>query len=111
MRVERERVMDGAKISGPVVVNARGPARASDLVYARRKIGAVQRLASRRVLAANVDLVVHEELGEAQRLASVEAELRFDGTVVRARASAATIVEAVDLLERLLGQEIQRATG
>jgi len=99
--------MDGANTNGDVVINARGPARANDLAYARRKIGSVQRLALGRVRAATVDLMIQADPAHDKH-ASVRAELHLDETVVRAHASGATLTEAVDLLEARLQQEMQR---
>jgi ribosome-associated translation inhibitor RaiA len=101
-------MMPGASASGDVVVNARGPARANDLVYARRKIDSVQRVVPARLRAAQVDLVIHGASAH-ERSAFVKAQLDLDGTIVCAHASAATVAEAVDLVEKQLRQQVQLA--
>ena len=93
--------------TGVVVVNARGPARANDLAYARRKIDSVQRLALEPARSAKVDLVVQPAL--AGEPVAAHAELHFASAVVRAYAAAATVAEAVDLLATRLRHELRRA--
>ena len=83
------------------VAVARGEVDASTLEYARKKVGAVLRLAPAPVLFARV-LLAHESAPGMQRPAVAKASLDVNGRPVRAHVAAGTDTEAIDLLEAKL---------
>jgi ribosome-associated translation inhibitor RaiA len=84
-----------------------GPARVSDLAYARRKVASVVRLAPGPVVSARAEVVMHEDPARPRPI-SVKAEIDVDGDFVRAHATATTVAEAVDLVEAKLRRRIAR---
>ena len=92
---------------GEVVVQARGEVSATERAYAREKIDRLRGLAPRPVLFARVDLTAHADPAR-ERPAFAKAELDVDGQVVRAHAAAATMFEAIDLLEARLRDRLER---
>ncbi len=83
------------------VAVARGEVDASALEYARKKVGAVMRLAPAPVLFARVALA-HESAPGLERPAVAKASLDVNGRPVRAHVAAGTDTEAIDLLEAKL---------
>jgi ribosome-associated translation inhibitor RaiA len=73
----------------------------STMDYARQKVGAVLRLAPAPVLFARVTLA-QEPAPDIQRPAIAKATLDVNGQPVRAHVAAATLLEAIDLLEAKL---------
>jgi ribosome-associated translation inhibitor RaiA len=79
----------------------RGEVEESTLEYARKKVGAVLRLAPAPVLFARVSLA-HESGPGMQRPVVVKASLDVNGRPVRAHVAAGIDTEAIDLLEAKL---------
>ena len=77
--------------------------------YAREKVAAALRYTSRPVLFARVWLDRAPDPAVA-RPAEASVEVDLNGTVVRARADAATQVEAIDLMQDRLKLRLARLT-
>jgi ribosome-associated translation inhibitor RaiA len=90
-----------------VFVQTRGEVTAADCAYARDKVARLRGLAPGPVLFARVDLTFHADPAR-ERPAFAKAELDVDGTLVRAHVAAATMHEAIDLLEHRLRGRIER---
>lgn len=97
--------MTGA--TGEVVVQTRGEVSATERVYARQKIHSLRKLAPGPVLFARVDLAAHADPAR-ERPAFAKAELDVNGQLVRAHVAAATMFEAIDLLEARLRDRLER---
>jgi ribosome-associated translation inhibitor RaiA len=101
--------MDRMDRSPPeVVVQEHGPVEATDREYAREKVSHASAYAPMPVLYARLDLVQHTDPAREQG-AMAKAELDLGGQVVRARATAATMHEAADLLDARLRTRVERA--
>lgn len=92
---------------GDVVVHAEGMVSGADRAYAREKVAHVRRFAPGPVLYARVDLTAHADPAR-ERPCFVKAELDVNGHLVRARVSAGTMPEAIDLLADRLGERLER---
>ena len=90
-----------------VVVQARGEVSAAEREYAGDKIARVRDLAPAPVLFVRVDLTAHADPAR-ERPAFAKAELDVNGTLVRAHVAAATMFEAIDLLEGRLRERLER---
>ena len=90
-----------------VVVEARGEVSARERVYAQEKINRIVGLAPGPVLFARVDLTAHADPAR-ERPAFATAELDVNGRLVRAHVAAATMLEAIDLLEARLRDRLER---
>ena len=84
-----------------VVVQARGEVSKTERAYAHDKIEHLLSRVRGPVLFARVDLTMHADPAR-ERPAFAKAELDVNGRVVRAHVAAATMFEAVDLLEARL---------
>ena len=93
--------------SSEVVVQARGEVSETEREYARDKIDRLRALAVGPVLFARIDLTAHADPAR-DRPAFAKAELDVNGQLVRAHVAAATIFEAVDLLEARLRVRLER---
>ncbi len=102
-----ERVNPSGGEAREVAVHTRGDVSAADREYAQNKVGHLQSLARGPVLFAQVDLTAHADPAR-ERPASAKAELDVDGRLVRAHVAAATMHEAVDLLEDRLRVRLER---
>jgi ribosome-associated translation inhibitor RaiA len=91
-----------------VVVQTRGGIDTTDRTYAEEKIEHLMSVAPGTVLFARVDLTMHEDPAR-QRPAYAQAEFDVDGRLVRAHVTAATMHEAIDLLEGRLRVRLERA--
>jgi ribosome-associated translation inhibitor RaiA len=87
----------------------RGEVPPTDVDYARSKVGALLRLAPAPVLDARVSLAL-EASPDMQRPAVTKAKLDVNGRPVRAHVAAATLPEAIDLLESKLRQGLELLT-
>ena len=87
----------------------RGDVPPSTMDYAREKVGAVLRLAPAPVLFARVTLA-QETSPDIQRPALAKAALDVNGQPVRAHVAAATLPEAIDLLEAKLRHGLEILT-
>ncbi len=83
-----------------------GEVEASTLEYAKKKVGAVLRLAPAPVLFARVTLA-HEDAPGMQRPAVAKASLDVNGRPVRGHVAAGTETEAIDLLVDKLRQGLE----
>ena len=93
--------------SGEVVLHVVGSIDDADREYAQTKIAHAARIAPRPVRYAKVEL--REEADPARvRPSLVTGELDVDGRIVRARAAAATMHEAIDLAEARLRVALER---
>ena len=90
-----------------VVVRLGGDIAAVDRVYAQEKVAHVARIAPRPVRYAKVDLHIEPDPARV-RPAVATAELDVDGRVVHAKADAATMHEAIDLVEARLRVALER---
>ncbi|MEX1008653.1 MAG: HPF/RaiA family ribosome-associated protein [Acidimicrobiia bacterium] len=90
-----------------VMVQARGAVSATERAYAQDKVGTLRNLAPGPVLFARVDLTAHADSAR-ERPCFAKAELDVNGQLVRAHAAAATMFEAIDLLERRLRERLER---
>ncbi len=90
-----------------VVVQARGEVSAAERAYAQDKVEHLLPLAPGPVLFARVELVEHADPAR-ERPAFAKAELDVNGRLVRAHIAAATMFEAVDLLEARLRERLDR---
>ena len=90
-----------------VVVQARGEVSAAEREYARNKIARVRDVAPGPVLFVRVDLTAHADPAR-ERPAFAKAELDVNGKLVRAHVAAATMFEAIDLLEGRLRERLER---
>jgi ribosome-associated translation inhibitor RaiA len=90
-----------------VVVQARGEVVQAERAYARDRIEHLLDLAPGPVLFARVDLTAHADPAR-ERPAFAKAELDVNGRLVRAHVAAATMFEAVDLLEARLRERLER---
>jgi ribosome-associated translation inhibitor RaiA len=99
--------MVGAGDLGDVVVHTEGRVTAAELARAHEKVAHVGKFASDRVLFAKVDLIAYKDPAR-ERPAFAKAELDVGGHVVRARAAASTMFDAIDLLEARLRERLER---
>ena len=106
MPFEKE-MNENTSTSGEVVVQARGDVTAEERAYAQDKIGRLRRHAPGPVLFARVDLTVHADPAR-ERPAFAKAEFDVNGRLVRAHVAAATMLEAIDLLEGRLRSRLER---
>jgi len=90
-----------------VVVRLAGHVDEVDRVYAQTKVAHVARVAPRPVLFAKVELRAEPDPARV-RPARVTGELDVDGRIVRARAEAPTMHEAIDLAEARLRVTLER---
>jgi ribosome-associated translation inhibitor RaiA len=90
-----------------VVVRLAGHIENGDRSYAQEKVAHVARIAPRPVHYAKVELRFEPDPARA-RPALVTGELDVDGRIVRARADAPTMHEAVDLAEARLRAALER---
>jgi ribosome-associated translation inhibitor RaiA len=90
-----------------VAVHARGAITAAERAYAQKKIRGLSRLAWGPTLFAGVDLTLHADPAR-DRPAFAKAEMDVNGRVVRAHVAAATVLEAIDLLEARLRDRLER---
>jgi ribosome-associated translation inhibitor RaiA len=90
-----------------VVVRIAGHVDDDDRAYAQEKVAHVARVAPRPVRFAKVELRVEPDPAR-DRPAVVTNELDVDGRVVRARAEAPTVHEAIDLAEARLRITLER---
>ncbi len=90
-----------------VVVQARGEVGETERAYARDKVDRLRSLAPGPVLFARVDLTKHADPAR-ERPAFAKAELDINGKLVRAHVAAATMFEAIDLLEGRLRERLER---
>ena len=90
-----------------VVVQARGEVSAGERAYAHDKVEHVSSRAPSPVLFARVDLTAHSDPAR-ERPAFAKAELDVNGQVVRAHAAAASMLEAIDLLDTRLRERLER---
>jgi len=90
-----------------VVVHRVGDVNDDDRVYGQGKVAHAARSAPRPVRYAKLDLRVEPDPARALP-AIVTAELDVDGRVVRARAEAPTVHEAIDLADARLRQNLER---
>ncbi len=95
----------GAEVE--VAVQARGDVSTAERAYVQTKIGRLSRLAWGPVLFARVEVTVHADAAR-ERPVSAKGELDVNGLVVRAHVAAATVLEAVDLLEARLRDRLDR---
>jgi ribosome-associated translation inhibitor RaiA len=87
----------------------RGEVTPATMDYARQKVGAVLRLAPAPVLFARVTLA-QETAPDIERPAIAKASLDVNGQPVRAHVAAATMPEAIDLLEAKLRHGLEVLT-
>ena len=80
----------------------------TDRTYAEDEIKRLLSVAPGTVLFARVDLTMHEDPAR-ERPAYAQAELDVEGRLVRAHVTAATMHEAIDLLEARLRVRLERA--
>jgi ribosome-associated translation inhibitor RaiA len=92
---------------GEVVVHAEGRVSAAELARAHEKVAHVGKFASGRVLFAKVDLVAYNDPAR-ERPSFAKAELDVGGHIVRARAAASNMFDAIDLLEARLRERLER---
>jgi ribosome-associated translation inhibitor RaiA len=90
-----------------LVVDARGAVTDEDRTYVRDKVFQVAMRAPEAVLYGRVELTLHDDPARA-RPAFAAAELDVNGHLVRAHVAAATMHEAVDLLEARLADRMER---
>jgi ribosome-associated translation inhibitor RaiA len=90
-----------------VLVQARGEVSKAERAYAHDKVEHLLRRVKRPVLFARVDLNLHADPAR-EHGAFAKAELDLNGRVVRAHVAAATMFEAVDLLEARLRERLER---
>lgn len=99
-----------APLEDGVVVTLRGKVARGDRSYARDKIRHVLRFAPAPVLYAKVVLTAEPDPGRP-RPAVAEVNLDVDGRPVRVKVAAATMHEAVDLLEARLRRRLEHLAG
>ncbi len=92
---------------GDVVVQARGEVSAMERAYAQDKVGGLRNVAPGPVLFARIDLTAHADPAR-ERPAFAKAEFDVNGRLVRAHVAAATMFEAIDLLEARLRERLER---
>lgn len=97
----------GGTVTVPVQVTVRGPVPLRMKQYAEEKVAAACSRAHGSVLNAHVVLEMAEDPAR-ERPALAEANLDVDGTQVRAKAVAAYMNEAVDLLEHRLRRNLSQ---
>ena len=90
-----------------VTVHATGAVTSTERAYAARKVEHLLKVAPGPVLFAKVDLVAETDPAR-ERPAIVKAEFDVNGRLVRAHMAAATMFEAIDLLESRLRQRLDR---
>jgi ribosome-associated translation inhibitor RaiA len=93
-----------------VVVQTHGDVNRWEREYARDKIDRLRTMAGAPVLFARVDLRRFTDPAR-ERPADAKASLDVNGSLVRAHVAAASITEAVDLLEARLRERLARLTG
>ncbi len=93
--------------SNEVVVQTRGEVNEAERLYARDRFGRLRELVPGPVLFARVDLDRHTDPAR-ERPAFAKAEFDVNGQVVRADVAAATMSEAIDLLEGRLRERLER---
>lgn len=91
-----------------VVVTTRGDIGDDEREYGRAKVERLVDLVDRPVLFARLDLDVHGDPAREQP-AFAKAELDLDGHVVRAHATASTMLEAIDALDARFRARLERA--
>ena len=90
-----------------VVLQARGDVTVAEREYAEAKVNRLPGLASVPVLGARVVLTQHDDPAR-ERPASAKGEVDVNGRVVHAHVAAATMHEAIDLLDARLRERIER---
>jgi ribosome-associated translation inhibitor RaiA len=90
-----------------VAVDARGRVTDEDRAYVRAKVFHLAARAAEPVLYSRVTLTAHDDPARAKP-AFAAAELDVNGNLVRAHVAAATMREAVDLLEARLATRLER---
>ena len=90
-----------------VVVHSEGLVNGAERAYAREKVGHVRRFAPGPVLYARADLTAHADPAR-ERPFFAKAEMDVNGRLVRARVSAASMSEAIDLLADRLRERLER---
>jgi ribosome-associated translation inhibitor RaiA len=93
-----------------VVVQTHGDVNRWEREYARDKIDRLRSMAGAPVLFARVDLRRFTDPAR-ERPADAKASLDVNGSLVRAHVAAASITEAVDLLEARLRERLARLSG
>ena len=93
-----------------VVVQTHGDVNRWEREYARDKIDRLRSMAGAPVLFARVDLRIFTDPAR-ERPADAKASLDVNGSLVRAHVAAATITEAVDLLDARLRERLARLHG
>jgi ribosome-associated translation inhibitor RaiA len=93
-----------------VVVQTHGDVNRWEREYARDKIERLRSMAGAPVLFTRVDLRIFTDPAR-ERPADAKASLDVNGSLVRAHVAAATITEAVDLLEARLRERLTRLQG
>jgi len=90
-----------------VVLQCRGEVSAAEREYAETKIARLSDLVSAPVLFARIVLTTHDDPAR-ERPASAKGELDVNGRLVLAHVAAATMHEAIDLLDARLRERLER---